>query len=195
MHDAAIDDVLEAVADAHELEHAVRSRQRHDAPRPRHRHRLQGRRSRRPRRSRSSTSSADGSVTLYTEHGRHGPGLGHRDGADRRPRCSTSTPKQVRVVHPDTDVTPYDMGTLGSRSTFHMGNAVRLAAEDARDQLARACRRGRAARGHQLSAGGDFQETLRHAGRQRHRHRRASCRATSRRTRRPACPTMSRRSG
>lgn len=37
----------------------------------------------------------------------------------------------VRVIHPDTDVTPYDMGTLGSRSTFHMGTAVRLAAEDA----------------------------------------------------------------
>ena len=37
----------------------------------------------------------------------------------------------ILVVHPDTDVTPYDMGTLGSRSTFHMGTAVRLAAEDA----------------------------------------------------------------
>ena len=43
----------------------------------------------------------------------------------------------IRVVHPDTDVTPYDMATLGSRSTFHMGNAVRQAAEDARAQLAR----------------------------------------------------------
>lgn len=42
----------------------------------------------------------------------------------------------VRVVHPDTDVTPYDMATLGSRSTYHMGHAVRLAAEHARDQLA-----------------------------------------------------------
>src|SRR5205807_3456580 len=41
----------------------------------------------------------------------------------------------VRVLHPDTDVTPYDMGTLGSRSTFHMGHAVRLAAEDARAKL------------------------------------------------------------
>jgi len=41
----------------------------------------------------------------------------------------------VRIVHPDTDVTPYDMGTLGSRSLFHMGNAVRLAAEDARGKL------------------------------------------------------------
>ncbi len=43
----------------------------------------------------------------------------------------------IRVLHPDTDVTPYDMGTLGSRSTYHMGNAMRLAAEDARQQLLR----------------------------------------------------------
>jgi CO/xanthine dehydrogenase Mo-binding subunit len=43
----------------------------------------------------------------------------------------------IRVVHPDTDVTPYDMGTLGSRSTYHMGNAVRTAALDAREQLVR----------------------------------------------------------
>ena len=27
------------------------------------------------------------------------------------------------------------MGTLGSRSTYHMGHAVRLAAEDARGKL------------------------------------------------------------
>ena len=42
---------------------------------------------------------------------------------------------QVSVVHPDTDVTPYDLITAGSRTTFHMGNAVRLAAIDAREQL------------------------------------------------------------
>jgi CO/xanthine dehydrogenase Mo-binding subunit len=41
----------------------------------------------------------------------------------------------VKVTHPDTDVTPYDMATLGSRSTYHMGNAVRRAAEDARDKV------------------------------------------------------------
>jgi len=41
----------------------------------------------------------------------------------------------ITVVHPDTDVTPYDMATLGSRSTYHMGNAVRRATEDARDKL------------------------------------------------------------
>jgi len=42
----------------------------------------------------------------------------------------------VRVVAPDTDMTPYDMGTLGSRSTFHMGNAVRRAAEEVEAKLA-----------------------------------------------------------
>ena len=41
----------------------------------------------------------------------------------------------VTLVHPDTDVTPYDMATLGSRSTYHMGHAVKNAAEDARDKL------------------------------------------------------------
>src|SRR3954470_14243006 len=41
----------------------------------------------------------------------------------------------VTVVHSDTDVTPFDMATLGSRSLFHSGNAVKLAAEDARRQL------------------------------------------------------------
>jgi CO/xanthine dehydrogenase Mo-binding subunit len=43
--------------------------------------------------------------------------------------------ESITVVHPDTDVTPYDMATLGSRSTFHMGHAVRRASEDARDKL------------------------------------------------------------
>jgi CO/xanthine dehydrogenase Mo-binding subunit len=41
----------------------------------------------------------------------------------------------VKIVHSDTDVTPFDVGTLGSRSTFHMGHAVRLAAEEARAKL------------------------------------------------------------
>jgi CO/xanthine dehydrogenase Mo-binding subunit len=45
--------------------------------------------------------------------------------------------ESVRVLHPDTDVTPYDMATLGSRSTYHMGNAVRHAAADVRAQLLR----------------------------------------------------------
>ncbi len=45
------------------------------------------------------------------------------------------TPEMIRMIQPDTDTTPYDMGTLGSRSTFHMGNAIQRAAEDARSQL------------------------------------------------------------
>ena len=43
--------------------------------------------------------------------------------------------ESVRVVARDTDITPYDMGTLGSRSMFHMGHAVRLASEDARQKI------------------------------------------------------------
>lgn len=38
--------------------------------------------------------------------------------------------QDIRVVHADTDATPYDMATLGSRSTFSMGNAVKAAAAD-----------------------------------------------------------------
>lgn len=43
--------------------------------------------------------------------------------------------ENIKVIRPDTDCTPYDMATLGSRSTFHMGHAVRLAAEDARAKV------------------------------------------------------------
>ena len=43
--------------------------------------------------------------------------------------------EDVRVVSPDTDLTPYDHGTSSSRSTFHMGNAVKAAAADAKKQL------------------------------------------------------------
>ena len=57
--------------------------------------------------------------------------------------------EDVRVIHPDTDVTPYDMGTLGSRSTFHMGHAVRARRRGRAQQARRrsrprsACRRAR----------------------------------------------------
>jgi CO/xanthine dehydrogenase Mo-binding subunit len=44
-------------------------------------------------------------------------------------------PRQVRIVQPDTDITPYDTITAGSRSTYHMGNAVKLAAAEIRRQL------------------------------------------------------------
>ena len=42
---------------------------------------------------------------------------------------------QVHVVQPDTDITPYDTITAGSRSTYHMGNAVRMAAGKIKAEL------------------------------------------------------------
>ncbi|MGD0024265.1 MAG: molybdopterin cofactor-binding domain-containing protein [Xanthobacteraceae bacterium] len=42
----------------------------------------------------------------------------------------------VRFQRVDTDITPVDPGTFGSRVTFWTGNAVKRAAEDARGQLA-----------------------------------------------------------
>ncbi len=44
--------------------------------------------------------------------------------------------ESVKIVQPDTDVTPYDMGTLGSRSLFHMGHAIQRAAVDVQDKIA-----------------------------------------------------------
>jgi carbon-monoxide dehydrogenase large subunit len=43
--------------------------------------------------------------------------------------------KDIKVASPDTSVTPFDHGTSSSRSTFHMGNAVKQAAVDAKRQL------------------------------------------------------------
>ncbi len=43
--------------------------------------------------------------------------------------------ERVRVHLPDTDVTPYDTITAGSRSTYHMGNAIRGAAAQIKQQL------------------------------------------------------------
>jgi CO/xanthine dehydrogenase Mo-binding subunit len=42
---------------------------------------------------------------------------------------------KVRVLHPDTDITPFDLGTSSSRSTFNMGNAIIMACNDAKKQL------------------------------------------------------------
>lgn len=42
---------------------------------------------------------------------------------------------RVHVVQPDTDVTPYDTISAGSRSTYHMGNAVRTAAAKVKAEL------------------------------------------------------------
>jgi CO/xanthine dehydrogenase Mo-binding subunit len=78
--------------------------------------------------------SADGSATLYC--GTVDMGQGSDTAMAQMVGEVLNIPtEQVRVTPRDTDVTPYDMGTLGSRSLFHMGHAVRRAAEDARDKL------------------------------------------------------------
>ncbi|MEE9276029.1 MAG: xanthine dehydrogenase family protein molybdopterin-binding subunit, partial [bacterium] len=45
------------------------------------------------------------------------------------------SPEKVRVPAPDTDQSPYDTLTAGSRSTYHMGNAVVEAARRVREKL------------------------------------------------------------
>ena len=78
--------------------------------------------------------SADGSVMVYC--GTVDMGQGSDTAMAQFAAEALGVPvERVSVVHPDSDVTPYDMATLGSRSTYHMGHAVKLAAEDARDRL------------------------------------------------------------
>jgi xanthine dehydrogenase molybdenum-binding subunit len=43
--------------------------------------------------------------------------------------------KDVRIENSDTDIMPWDLGCHASRTTFVGGNAARLAAQDAREQL------------------------------------------------------------
>jgi CO/xanthine dehydrogenase Mo-binding subunit len=79
--------------------------------------------------------SADGSCTVYC--GTVDMGQGSTTAmAQIAAETLGIAAEAVRVAMPDTDVTPYDMGTLGSRSLFHMGHAVRLAAEEALAKLA-----------------------------------------------------------
>ena len=78
--------------------------------------------------------AADGSTTLYC--GTVDMGQGSDTAMAQMVGEVLDIPAEsVKVVPRDTDVTPYDMGTLGSRSLFHMGHAVRLAAEEARDKI------------------------------------------------------------
>ncbi len=78
--------------------------------------------------------AADGSTTLYC--GTVDMGQGSDTAMAQMVGEVLNIPAEsVKVVPRDTDVTPYDMGTLGSRSLFHMGHAVRLAAEEAREKI------------------------------------------------------------
>ncbi|MEJ2435943.1 MAG: molybdopterin-dependent oxidoreductase, partial [Pseudolabrys sp.] len=83
--------------------------------------------------------SADGSVTVYC--GTIDMGQGSDTAmAQMVGEVLNMQAESIRIVPRDTDVTPYDMGTLGSRSLFHMGHAVRLAAEEAKAKIAQLAR-------------------------------------------------------
>ena len=79
--------------------------------------------------------NADGSCTVYISTVDMGQGSDTAMAQIAGEVLALAT-ESITVVHSDTDVTPFDMATLGSRSLFHTGNAVKLAAEDARAQLA-----------------------------------------------------------
>jgi CO/xanthine dehydrogenase Mo-binding subunit len=74
--------------------------------------------------------NADGSCTVYTSCVDMGQASDTALAQIAAEVLQIAT-ETVTVVHSDTDVTPFDMATLGSRSLFHSGNAVKLAAEDA----------------------------------------------------------------
>jgi CO/xanthine dehydrogenase Mo-binding subunit len=78
--------------------------------------------------------NADGSCTVYCSTADMGQGSDTAM-AQIAGEVLNMAAESITVVHSDTDVTPYDMATLGSRSLFHMGNAVKLAAEDALKKL------------------------------------------------------------
>jgi CO/xanthine dehydrogenase Mo-binding subunit len=78
--------------------------------------------------------NADGSCTVYTSCVDMGQGSDTAL-AQIAAEVLQIPGEALTVVHSDTDVTPFDMATLGSRSLFHSGNAVRLAAQDALRQI------------------------------------------------------------
>jgi CO/xanthine dehydrogenase Mo-binding subunit len=78
--------------------------------------------------------NADGSCTVYTSTVDMGQGSDTAM-AQIAGEALQIPAESIKVVHSDTDVTPFDMATLGSRSLFHAGNALRMAAEQARKKL------------------------------------------------------------
>jgi CO/xanthine dehydrogenase Mo-binding subunit len=78
--------------------------------------------------------NASGSVTLYV--GTADMGQGSDTALGQIVAEALDVPMEdVKVIHTDTDVTPYDMGTCSARSTFHMGNAIMAAAAEVKGKL------------------------------------------------------------
>jgi 4-hydroxybenzoyl-CoA reductase subunit alpha len=78
----------------------------------------------------------DGTVTLATGIPDMGQGS-HTTMAIIAAEVLGIAPTDVTIIAGDTDVTPFDMGAFSQRGTFMTGNAVKAAALDAREQLAK----------------------------------------------------------
>ncbi len=77
----------------------------------------------------------DGIVTLYTGIPDMGQGS-HTVMAMIAAEVLGTVPEDIRIVQGDSDIVPFDWGAFSQRGTFMTGNAVKAAAEDARQQLA-----------------------------------------------------------
>jgi CO/xanthine dehydrogenase Mo-binding subunit len=78
--------------------------------------------------------NADGSLNVLTSSVEMGQGL--KTALAQIAASEMSLPVgRVRVSEPDTAFTPFDLMTAASRATFCMGNAIRAAVKDIRDQL------------------------------------------------------------
>jgi CO/xanthine dehydrogenase Mo-binding subunit len=78
--------------------------------------------------------NADGSVTLLTGSSEIGQGSKTALAQIAAEELGVSL-EDVSVISGDTDATPFDHGSFSSRVTHHTGNAVKSAAQDAKNQL------------------------------------------------------------
>ena len=76
----------------------------------------------------------DGSAVLLTSAVEHGQGA-HTILRQMAGEALGLNPDKIAVAHPDTSVSPYGWETSSSKTTFFDGNAIRKAAEDAKQQL------------------------------------------------------------
>jgi CO/xanthine dehydrogenase Mo-binding subunit len=78
--------------------------------------------------------NADGSLNVLTSSVEMGQGL--KTALAQIAASEIGLPvERVRVSEPDTAYTPFDLMTAASRATFCMGNAIRAAVKDIREQL------------------------------------------------------------
>lgn len=82
----------------------------------------------------------DGDIILYHGSSELGQGCDTVMAQIAAEEFETSVDR-VKIAYSDSLYMPYDFGTISSRVTYHMGNAVKLACEDAKRQI---CERGSA---------------------------------------------------